>query len=179
MLDDKSIPSSSNSPEINRLSQTHISLWLTFEYIILFIALYASSISLGGIAHSAVDQFFPDNTNVNIYSSSEYNLGTLRGYIAAIIVFYPVFSLLFLHLKKLELSTPQLKNIKARKTCIYITLIITFIITAVSVTTTLYGFLSGATTSNSLLHFFATLFIAGGVFVYYLWEVKEDRKIHA
>lgn len=165
---------------VNPLYQNHISLWLAFEYIILFIALYVSTISLGGIASQAIDQFVPDNTNLtNIYGLSEVNQVMLRGYVAAIIVFYPIFSLLFMHLKKLELTNPQLKNIRTRKVSIYITLIITFLITALSITSTLYGFLAGTTTSNSLLHFIATLFISGGVFVYYLLEVKEDRKIHA
>jgi len=176
----KSLPSSSPQPPVNPSYQNHISLWLTFEYIILFIALYASTISLGGITKNAIDQFVPDNTSTTyIYSLSEFNEVTLRSYVAAIIVFYPIFSLLFLHLKKLELATPQLKNVKARKMCIYITLIITFLITAGSITSTLYGFLAGTTTSNSLLHFIATLFISGGVFVYYLWQVKDDRKINA
>src|SRR3989338_10542696 len=180
MTPDNSV--SNNLPPFltNSSSQNHISLWLTFEYVILFIALYASTISLAGITSHAIDQFIPDSTNLtNIIYQSEFERGMLRGYIATIIVFYPVFSLLFLHLKKLELANPQLKSIKARKMCIYITLIVTFLITAANITSTLYGFLAGTTTSNSLLHFIASLFISGGVFVYYLWQVKDDRKINA
>jgi len=102
-------------------------MWVAFQYVILFISLYISFTALGFILHDAVDKYIADSAKVrNVYSIISYSL--LRWNIAAIIVVYPIFATLFIVLKRQALKNPNIKNLRARKILIYITLVGTFII---------------------------------------------------
>ncbi len=157
----------------------HFSLWVTFQYIILFITLYVSATSLGGILHHAVDNFIPDSLN----QSEEYGGlffwyydSLLKGYLAGILVTFPVFAFLFIRLRQQLIQQPGVRNLKARKDLIYVTLVVTFIIMISHLIGTVYGFLNGTATLRSLGHLGVNFLIAGSIFWYLLQEVKEDRK---
>src|SRR3989344_29011 len=53
-------------------------MWVTFQYILLFICLYVSATSLGGILHRVVDKYLPDNVDRIDYFGSYL----LKGYLA-------------------------------------------------------------------------------------------------
>lgn len=153
-----------------------LGMWITFQYFILFICLYVSATALGGIMHIAVDQYVADT----IKNASNYRLNLenpfLKFYLAGIIVTFPIFALLFVLLKKEALKNPAIKNIQARKQLFYITLTVTFIIMIGHLIATIYGFLNGSATLNSLAQLAVTFLVAGSIFAYLLHEVKEDRK---
>lgn len=151
----------------------HIGMWVTFQYIILFICLYASATSLGGILHFAVDKLLPDKAAPTEIGR---NALLLQGYLASIIVTYPIFAVLFVMLKKQTLEKPAVRNLKARKVLIYMTLVGTFLIMIIHLISTVYGFLSGRATFNSLAHLGVTFLVAGSIFAYLLSEVAIDRK---
>lgn len=152
-------------------------MWVSFQYIILFICLYISATSLGGIMHIWVDRLIKDDITRTIsgYSSS-FNDYLLKGYIAGIIVAFPIFAILFFLLKKQLLAKPAVRNLKARKVLIYITLVSTFLIMVGHLISTIFGFLGGDTTLRSSAHLGVTFLVAGSIFVYLLNEVREDRK---
>lgn len=155
----------------------HFGMWVAFQYIMLFICLYVSFSALGGILYHGVDQIFPDRLdNTDYYYDSGWQDGLLKGYIAGILVTFPIFASLFLVLKKQAIQRPAVKNLKARKFLIYLTMIVTFIIMIGHLITTIFGFLNGTTTNRSLGYLAVTFLIAGTVFTYLLFEVKEDRK---
>jgi MFS family permease len=155
----------------------HFGMWVAFLYIVLFICLYISFTGLGGVLHHLVDQTFPDNLDRNSYNylSSTQDF-FLKGYIAAIIVGFPIFAVLFLLLKKQALEKPAVRNLRTRKILIYMTLVGTFLIMIGHLIGTIYNFLGGTNTTRSLGHLAVTFLVAGTVFVYLLFEVKEDRK---
>jgi hypothetical protein len=149
------------------------SMWVTFQYVILFIALYVSATALGGLLNYGVDRLLP-----NAASSSYFNMKSLiNGYISALVVAFPIFAVLFILLNKQALNQPIVKQFKARKQLIYFTMVITFIIAIIHLITVVNGFLNGNTTVNSLGHFGVTLLIAGTIFFYLLIQVKEDRNL--
>jgi hypothetical protein len=155
----------------------HFGMWVTFKYVLLFVCLYVSATSFGGILHDAVNKLLPDNLDNIRYSS--YSSGDdylLKAYFAGIIVTFPIFAALFFSLKRETLNHPAVKNIKARKNLFYITLVVTFIIMVGHLISTVYGFLDGSTTARSLAHLFVTFLVAGSIFSYLLLQVKEDRK---
>lgn len=155
----------------------HFGMWVAFQYIILFITLYIWATCFGGILHYAVDQNFKDKIDTLSYSyGTLLGLSFMPGYLAGLIVSYPIFAALFLILKKQTLEKPGMKNLKIRKILIYLTLVITFLIMIGHLITTLYGFFSAASTLKSLMHFLVTLLVAGSIFTYFLVEVWEDRK---
>ena len=154
----------------------HFGMWVAFEYIVLFITLYVSAMSLGGILNFAVDKSLPDRLN----QSLSYSLGLgqllLQGFLAGIIVCYPIFILLFIILRKQLIANQAIRNLRARKLLIYLTLLVTFLIMIGNIISVVFGFLSGNATTNSLAHFGVTVTIAGSIFLYLLLEVREDRK---
>lgn len=166
-----------NNPELPP-PVPHFGMWVAFQYIILFITLYISFTALAGILHHGVDQLFPDNLDRTTGLSSYLFKDDfwLKSNIAGIVVAYPIFAVLFLLLKKQALEKPVIKNLRARKVLIYITLVGTFLIMTGHLISTIYGFLGGSATFRSLAHLVVTFLVAGTVFAYLMFEVKDDRK---
>lgn len=153
----------------------HFGMWVAFLYIILFISLYVCATALGGILHYSVDELIPDplnNTNYGSIVGSYF----MQGYLASLIVGFPIFGTLFLILKKQVLKNPAIKGLRSRKVLVYLTLIGTFILMIGHLIGTVYGFLGGSLTTRSLAHLGVTLFVAGSIFFYFLLDVWGDRK---
>lgn len=153
-----------------------IGMWVSFQYVLLFISLYIWTISLGGIAYYAANRFIKDPLDQSTRSIGSLDSSVMKGYLAAIIVAYPIFVLLFLRLKKLSYEKPFTKSLGSRKTLIYLTLIITFLILVIHLIAIIYGVLDGDIKGRSIAHFVITLSIAGSIFFYLLHDVREDRK---
>lgn len=152
----------------------HVGMWTGFLYILFFISLYVLATSIGGILHTWVDKAFPSPNNNSSFFTFD-TASVVRGYIAAIIVSYPLFTLLAIILKKQLIKQAAVKNLRSRKLLIYITLIGTFLIMLGNVISAIYDFLSGTVTGNAIRHLLITLLIAGSIFIYFLSEVKHDR----
>lgn len=160
---------------------TH-SMWDAFEHVLLFISLYTVATSIALMLHLFVDKWSPDIIRSEYAFSSSlasFQSSLLRGYMAALIVSYPIFSFLFLKIAGRTKSLPSLRNLRARKIFIYLTLVGTFIISMISIIQIVLNFLNGNITVNFLLHFFVTFGISGLIFTYYVSQVKEDRQAHA
>ena len=68
------------------------SMWISFQYVLLFITLWIWSISMGSIWNYAIDKHIPDNLSKSLsynYLSVINSTLLLQGYLAAIIVAYP------------------------------------------------------------------------------------------
>ncbi len=170
-------PSSASGPSLPPPPVPQFGMWVSFQYIILFICLYVWATSFGGILHHGVDKLIKDeldNTSLNYYGSVDDWL--LKTYIAGISVAFPIFALLFIVLKRQLLNKPAVKNLRARKILIYLTLVGTFLIMLGHVIMTIFNFLGGNTSMRSLGHLGVTFLVAGSIFVYLLNEVREDRK---
>lgn len=155
-----------------------LSLWIGFEYVLLFITLYISATCVGGILHHAVDQWIKDpvRDRFDLYGySSGWNGTLVRGYTAGIIVAYPIFMVLFVMIQRQIKKNVAIKNLHIRKILIYLTLVGTFILMISHLISTIYSFLNGSTTLNSFLHLLVTLLIAGSISAYLLHDVREDR----
>lgn len=156
-------------------------MWVSFQYILLFISLYISFTSFGGILHYGVDKLIKDEISSTAnYSYFMYfgygNDWLLKSYIAGIIVTFPLFAFLFILLKDQLRKKPGIKNLRSRKLLIYLTLVGTFVIMIGHLISTVYGFLGGSTTLRAFAHLGVTFLVAGSVFIYLLNEVHEDRK---
>lgn len=154
------------------------SMWDTFEHILLFITLYVLAVSIGLIIHFFIDKYTTNALLSNSYFIDSTNY-LLRGYLASLIVSFPLFAFFFLRLTKKTRNFPVIRQLKSRKSLIYFTLVMTFLIVLFNIISLVYGFLSGNTTQNFILKFLTTVFISGMIFIYYLGQIKEDRKIYA
>lgn len=157
------------------------SVWDTFEHILLFISLYVLYTSLALTLHFFIDKYII-SANANMYgyaAQSSYGLVLLRGYLAALIVSCPLFSFFFLKVTKRTILHPEIRNLGARKSLIYLTLIITFLVLLINIISIIFNFLNGNVSLNFVTHFITTITLSSFIFVYYLKEVKEDRKAYA
>ena len=142
------------------------------EYIIMFISLYVTASSIGLLLHDMVSALF---------NSADYNdYGYSSMATASLIVSLPIFTVLFLRLKKAELNDPTIKNDPSRKRAVQLTLVVTFITGLIKIISYIYSLmnLGGGEFETSpvqdLLDTIITLGIAGGIFAYY-W-IDEHRK---
>lgn len=155
-------------------------MWDAFEHILLFISLYVLATSIVLTLNLFIDKWYPAITDsYNYYSNSDLQVTFLHGFMAALIVSFPLFAFFFIHITKKTLQTPSLRGLHARKTLIYITLVGTFLILLGQIISIVYGFLSGNVTINFLLHLVAIIAVAGTIFGYYLMQIKQDRKAYA
>ncbi len=166
------------TPPPSTVSRANFGMWITFQYVVEFITLYIWATAFGGIIHFAIDKNFPDQLKTISYTSI---IGSyvMPGYLSALIVSYPIFAFLYLILKKQEGQNPEIKNIKIRKILIYFTLIIAFIILVSQLISGVFSFLNGSASLNSFMHILATIIIAGSIFLCFLFNVREDRKVNA
>ena len=169
-----SSPESTKNPSGSTRPST--TMWDAFEHILMFISLYILATSLALILYTFVDKWVPA-VRTGDYSYSSLFGGTLtRGYLAAIIVSYPFFAFLFLRITKRTKTNPLIKNLKARKSLIYFTLVVTFLISIGNVISAVYSFLNGNISLNFVLKLLVTLSISLLIFFYYVSQVKDDRK---
>ena len=158
----------------------HVGMWTGFLYILFFISLYVLATAIAGMLNIWVDKAIPtvidtNSSNVDFFFGFD-TPSIIRGYLAAIIVSFPLFVVLALVLKKQLVKQPGVKNLRSRKLLIYITLITTFLILLGNVIATCYELISGTVTGNGLGHLGVTLLITGAIFAYFIGEVKNDRK---
>lgn len=154
----------------------HVGMWTGFLYIIFFISLYILATSVGTLLHSWVDQVLKTGLPDDYSFYRSFNDYATQIAIASIIVSYPIFTALAVMLKKQLVTKPYVRNLRARKILIYITLIGTFLIMIGHLIQTIYTFLNGSGNSNTFGHFMVTLVVAGTIFGYFISEVKYDSK---
>ncbi len=116
-------------PPVSQVSSTektsNTSGWDAFEHILLFISLYAMATSITFILHLFIDKFVPGITPDSRMSYfSDFQNTLLRGYLATLIVSLPLFSFFFLDVIKRTAKYLKMRNLKSRKTLIYITLLV-------------------------------------------------------
>jgi len=140
------------------------------EYIIMFIALAVTAVSLGLVLHNLVD-------NLMNVANSSYE-GVVSYSTSALVVGLPIFLILFLRLKKAELTDSSLFHDPSRKRAVQLTLIVAFIVGIWKVISYIYTLLNAGnnsvsdygtnpTLTGNLVHTVITLAIAGGIFAYY------------
>lgn len=176
------MPGTPATEETPAIPSGSVSMWDSFQHILMFISLYVLAISVSVMLHYYIDKFMPgvaSGSGIFATASNDYRYSLLKGETATMIVAYPVYAFLFLAVARRTMQQPQIRSLKSRKILIYLTLIITFIVVLTNVISLVYNFLGGNVTVNFLLHFLDTAGIASLIFAYYLHQVKEDRKAHA
>ncbi|OGK21711.1 hypothetical protein A3C23_00045 [Candidatus Roizmanbacteria bacterium RIFCSPHIGHO2_02_FULL_37_13b] len=153
-------------------------MWDAFEHVLLFFSLYVLIGAIAFIFHGLIDKYVPDPiTSGDFRSSTNYNYYTtvIRWSLAAIIVSLPLFIFFFLNITKRTDKLPSLRQLRARKTLVYLTLIGTFIILVWKLIQIVFTLLDGNIASNFILHFLVTTGISSLIFAYYVLQVKGDK----
>lgn len=153
-------------------------MWVSFQYVLLFVTLWIWSIALGGVLHYGIDKHIPEAAALGqVDYGGMMNSYFLQGYLASLIVAYPFFVWFFILVKKQIEATPTVRNIKIRKFLIYFTMVINFIYMVSELIKTVFSFLGANTSSRAVPHLLVSLLIPGLICWYLLNEVREDRKV--
>jgi len=167
------------SVQVNTPSDFHISMWDTFEHVLMFITLYILAVSVTLTLKFFVNTWLPDPVYARntISFSNTYMNTILWWYLSAIIVAEPLFAFFFLNITKRTLQNPNIRQLRTRKTLTYLTLIFTFLVLLTYLIVTIYTLISGNITLNYCLNALIPVVISGTIFLYYFLQIKEDKTI--
>ncbi|MBP9762423.1 hypothetical protein KBD34_02290 [Patescibacteria group bacterium] len=153
--------------------EPYLSAREAFLYLVLFLTLYISAVSLGTLLLAFVERVIPDVLQ-GTYEQTAV-LGTIRHSTASLIITFPIFLALSHILEKDLARDPQKRGSKIRKWLTYLTLFIAAVTIIVDLIILVSSLLSGELTLRFLLKVGIVLLIAGTVFGYYLWDLRRDE----
>lgn len=133
------------------------------------IALYASVTALIMLLYAIINLQFPDAS----YSwESESARGTIRGAMAVLIVFFPTYLVLTRFSNQNRRLESNGEYLGVTRWLVYFTLLIAVGVILGDLVTLINYFLNGEITTRFIYKVFALLFVVGGVFHYYLLDVR-------
>jgi Domain of unknown function (DUF5671) len=142
-----------------------------FLYLVLFTALYATAYHLGSLVFDLINLVFPDNA---MDSYTRHVRAGMRWSIASLIVAFPVFVFMTRFVGREIARDPGKRRSKIRRWLTYVTLFFAACVLIGDVTTLVYNALGGELTIRFVLKVLTVALIAGGVFGYYLQDLRAD-----
>ncbi|MBI2065823.1 MAG: hypothetical protein HYT68_02035 [Candidatus Zambryskibacteria bacterium] len=140
-----------------------------FLHVAVIALLYAGTVALLNILFRVINVAFPQVTQYDYYGSTSISLP-----VATLIVVFPLFLFLANVLRKSYAEEPARKEYPVRKWLIYITLFIVGAVLAGDLVTLIYYFLDGRElTTAFLLKILVVLMVTGGIFGYYMDDLKD------
>ena len=148
-----------------------------FVYLILFSALYGSAFSLGALLFEFINRSFPDPLDTQRVNFIRYSNDTIRWNISIILVTFPLFYFTFRAVTR-ELEKDPIKRASLpRKWLTYLTLFIAGVTLVGDTAVLIYNMLGGELTVRFLLKFATIAIIAGGIFAYFLQDMRKEEQI--
>ncbi|HST44821.1 MAG TPA: DUF5671 domain-containing protein [Luteimonas sp.] len=144
-----------------------------FAYLVLFAALYFSAWHLGSLAFDLVDRAWPDVAVDGIFHGGSDS--GIRFSIAALLIAFPVFAFVARRVARDVARHPIQRLSPVRRWLTYLTLFIATTVLVGDMTTLLYHVLGGELTVRFALKVGVVAFIAGGIFGWYLWDLRREE----
>lgn len=145
----------------------------TFVHLVMFATLVVSAYNLGNLVFQLIDRTFPDAAAANSFRST---LQAIRWSLSSLIVAFPVFLYATSLVGKAVRRDPTVRTLRARRQLTYVTLFLAASILIGDLISVVYNFLGGEITIRFLLKVLTVALIAGGVFAYYLIELRADEQ---
>lgn len=133
-------------------------------------ALYVSAVSLINLLFQTIDYAFPDAL---AYYGDPYS-GGIRIAIASLVIIFPLFIFLSRLNGKDFATWPEKRELPIRRWLIYLTLFVAGIAVVVDLIALVNTFLSGEITTRFALKILSVLVVAGGVFGYFMYDLKKS-----
>jgi len=144
-----------------------------FLYILLGIMLYGSVGSLTALLFQYINILFPD--------PGEYGRGALdiiRRSTSTLTIVFPVYLYLAVLLSRDRVRNAEKAELRVRRWLLSLTLFLASLAIIGDLVTVLYNFLSGDLSARFTLKALSVLGVAGAVFGYYLWDIREWKPGH-
>jgi hypothetical protein len=150
----------------------YLSAQEAFMYLVLFLTLYISAISVGTLLFQFTNLALSDAL---IGPSANQSLNMIRQAAASLIIAYPVFMFMTISLRRAIAKDPEKRASKIRKWLTYITLFIAAGIIIGDMISLVFNLLKGDLTLRFALKVLSIGAITGTIFGYYLWDLKRDE----
>ncbi|MBP6866560.1 MAG: hypothetical protein KBC12_03415 [Candidatus Pacebacteria bacterium] len=140
--------------------------------------LVTSVVSFLNLVFATLDKRFPDVLNSTYqYGYSTYDYESIRTALATLIIFFPVFILVSYFWKKYTNGEMSHPDEVARKWLTYIVLFLSSLVIIIDLVTLVKYFVAGEITSRFLLKVVAVLVVAIFVGVYYILDLRKQKKV--
>ncbi len=168
-------PSTSSTPMPQQMPQATTRVATTprdvFFYLLMIVTLYIAVIAFITLLINFVNFSFPSVTDFDYLAT--YAGGAILNSMAAVIVAWPIYVLMAWLIGRDIKKEPAKRDLRVRKWLLYLTLFIAAITIIIDLVTVTYNFLSGEFTIKFFLKVLSVLLVTGGVFGYYLWELRR------
>ena len=148
-----------------------------FLYLTLFATLYVSAYNLGTLLFEFINRAFPDPLE-HTRNWGDYKIWSdvqIRWAVSSLITAFPVFLYVSGVIARLLRKDPSKRDSRVRKWLTYVTLFLAALVVVGDLTALINGVLGGELTTRFVLKVLTVAAIAGAVFGYYLWELRDDE----
>lgn len=141
-----------------------------FLHLLSIVALYASAASFSTLLFQCINAWFPDAVAGFDFS---FSASAIRWAVAMLIVFFPTYVWTNIFLNKGYVAAPEKRELRVRKWLLYFTLFVAALFILGDLVALILNFMQGELTVRFALKVLVILFVAGSVFGYYLWDLKN------
>ena len=145
-----------------------------FMYLVLFTTLYLTTFNLGRLVFQFINLGFPDPAAYAEFAESARQ--AIRFSVASLVIAFPIFLYLSLLIGRSIKRDPSKRASKVRKWLTYMTLFVAAGVIIGDLTALVYGFLGGELSLRFALKALTVGIIAGGIFGYYLWDLRQEER---
>lgn len=142
-----------------------------FLHLLSIVALYVSATSFSTLLFQCINSWFPDA--LGGYGTGSFFAAAIRWSVAMLIVFFPTYVATNVFLNKGYRKAPEKRELRVRKWLLYFTLFVAALFILGDLVALILNFLQGELTARFALKVLVIFFVAGSVFGYYLWELKN------
>jgi len=149
-----------------------------FIYLVLFTTLYLTTFNLGRLIFQFANLAFPDA--IALYDTAQSARDAIRFSVASLVIAFPIFLYVSMLIGRSIKRDPSKRASKVRKWLTYMTLFVAAAVIIGDLTALVYSFLGGELSLRFVLKVLTVAGIAGGIFGYYLWDLRqEEREVEA
>jgi hypothetical protein len=145
-----------------------------FMYLVLFTTLYLTTFNLGRLIFQFANLAFPDPAA--LYNTAQSAREAIRFSVASLVIAFPIFLYLSLLIGRSIKRDPSKRSSKVRKWLTYMTLFVAAAVIIGDLTALVYSFLGGELSLRFALKVLTVAVIAGGIFGYYLWDLRQEER---
>lgn len=142
-----------------------------FLHLLSILWLYVSIVSFGVLVFQIIDIYYPDLLD---YGYANYASDALKWPLSILVVVFPLYVFFSYYVQKDVVNNPEKRELRVRKWLIYFTLSLAAIVISGDLISLIYTYLNGEITTRFILKVLTVFAIAISVFVYYIWNLREE-----